>query len=92
VVIYPIAVPVSIISKWEKSQLWIEPPREENLYNGVGFLLASERRYISSRSYEIGPLRGESLQQSPVSEREKSRHRGPQFPQEDREKPIGNLR
>ena len=28
VVVYPTAVPVSIFSKWEKSQLWIEPSRK----------------------------------------------------------------
>jgi len=53
VVVYPTAVPVSIIFKWEKSQFCIEYSRRENPYNRVEFVFASERGHIPSRSYKL---------------------------------------
>ena len=61
VMICPTEIPVSLISKWEKSSLWIEPQRGENPYKEVGFVFTSVQGHIPSRSYEIGALRGGNL-------------------------------
>jgi len=61
VIVCPKVIPVSLVSKWRKSQLWIEPPRGGNPYNGFGFAFAFKKGHIPSRSCKVRPLRGRIL-------------------------------
>jgi len=61
VVVYPAAVPVNIISKWEKSQLWIKLLRGENPYNGVKFAFAFEGGTFSQGATKPDLWKGEIL-------------------------------